>query len=203
MRYLLRSLLSLGLVTGQLCAPPAPPRPNDDGAEDEHVLSVGSPSVTVIEYLDFQCPVCGRFFRETYPSIKSEYIDTGKVRWVVRHFPLRTIHPDAQRAAEASECAANQDAFFPYHDVLFTNQNNLGADALKDYAAQLGLDTIAFGECLDSGAEAGRVQADVDRGLADGVTGTPTFFINGQRVAGFRTVEEMRTLLDAAIAAAE
>jgi protein-disulfide isomerase len=139
MRYLLLSLLSLGLLTGQLCAPPAPQPPhNNGGDEDEHVLSVGSPSVTVIEYLDFQCPVCGRFFRETYPTIKSEYVDTGKVRWVARQFPLRSIHPDAQRAAEASECAANQDAFFAYHDLLFANQGALGSDALKGYAAQLG-----------------------------------------------------------------
>lgn len=167
---------------------------------NDHVEQVGSPKVTVIEYLDFECPVCGRFFRDTYPTIKRDYIDTGKVRWVARQFPLRNVHPNAQLAAQASECAAQQDLFFPYHDVLFTNQFALESTDLKTYAAQVGVNTTDFDACLDSNATANEVQADVDGGNRIPVTGTPTFLIGDQVVVGFQTAEQFAALLDAALA---
>jgi protein-disulfide isomerase len=168
---------------------------------DDHVLAVGSPTVTVIEYGDFECPICGFFEQQTFPAIKANYIDTGKVRWVYRHFPLREKHPHAEAAAEASECAAAQDRFWDYHDLLLRNQLALGDDDLRGYAAQLGLDTAAFDTCLTSGAEAARVEEDVQSANTLAVSHTPTFFIGQQQVIGLLTVEEFSQLLDAALAA--
>lgn len=166
----------------------------------DHVESVGSPTLTVIEYGDFQCSHCGDFFRQTYATIKSNYVDAGKIRWVFRQFPLRQFHPQAEIAAEASECAAQQSDFFAYHDLLFSNQNALLRENLISYAEQAGLDVDAFTTCLESGSEAARVQADVDEGTILKVTGTPTFFIGKQKVVGFQDIASMSALLDAALA---
>lgn len=167
--------------------------------DDDHVKSTGAPTVTVIEYGDFQCSVCGRFFRETYPAILSEYVDAGRVRWVFRHFPLRSVHANAEITAQASECAG-PDAFWDMHDRLFENQSDLSKSALLVYAAAAGLNAAEFETCLDSGSSAARVQTDVDLGTVAGVSGTPTFFVNGTAVVGFRSVEEFRAILDAALA---
>ncbi|MFO0840449.1 MAG: thioredoxin domain-containing protein [Phycisphaerae bacterium] len=164
----------------------------------DHILATGDPVVTVIEYGDFQCPVCGRFFAETYPTIKAEFVDTGRVRWVFRQFPLRNVHPRAEAAAQASECASDQSEFWQYYDVLFANQGKLEDSDLNTYAGQIGLDAGTFQSCTTGGTKAARVQTDVDAGKSAGVTGTPTFFINGTRVAGFQTVEQFRALLEAA-----
>lgn len=166
---------------------------------NDHVEVVGSPKLTVIEYGDFQCSHCGDFFRQTYPTIKANYIDTGKVRWIFRQFPLRDFHPQAEIAAEASECAALQIDFFTYHDILFQNQSALLHDNLVSCAQQAGLWVEAFTACLDDGGEADRVQADVDGGTILKVSGTPTFFIGKQKVVGFQDVETMSGLLDAAL----
>lgn len=168
----------------------------------EHVLSVGTPSVTVIEYGDIQCSHCRNFALNTYPTIETQYIDTGKIRWEFRHFPISTNHPNAQAAAEASECAHQQSAFFEYLDLAFQNQSNLTNAGLKSLATQLGLNRACFDPCLDGGGEINRVQQDYNAGVAQGVTSTPTFFINGSKVVGEKTVAQFSALLDEAIAAA-
>jgi protein-disulfide isomerase len=199
--------------------------------QDEHVLGANSARVTVIEYVDFQCPFCGRFARNTFPTIKSEYVQTGKVKWILRHFPLRSIHPYAEIAAQATECANNQGSFWAYSDLVFEKQAELDAlltpgstdvsavtAQLKVYASDLSLNTTSFNSCLDGGSEASRVQRDLDRGTLNGacldaanqnnpdcVFGTPTFFVNGDRQT-FQTndeLTEMRGWLDAALDAAQ
>ncbi|MBW7905373.1 MAG: DsbA family protein [Phycisphaerae bacterium] len=170
-------------------------------ADDDHVLGSADAPLTVIEYGDFQCPVCRQFEEETFPAIKSEYIDAGKVRWVYRHYPLRTVHPQAESAARASECAAADGRFWSYHAALFANQTALLADDLRAYAAGLGIDGQSFAACQESEAVAARVQRDVDSGRLLGVTGTPTFYVRGERVAGFRSAAQFRELLDAALTA--
>jgi len=167
---------------------------------DDHVRVVGEPEVTVIEYGDFECPVCGRFAEETYPTVRAEYVDTGRVRWVFRHFPLTSIHPRAEPAARAAECAAAQFRFFEYHDELFAGQPALSDDDLRRYADELDLNLTVFDNCLTSGATAAAVRADRESAIALGASGTPTFFIGGQRITGFRSVSEMRALLEAALA---
>ncbi len=103
---------------------------------------------------------------------------------MVRDFPLSNIHPFAQKASEATECADDQGKFWEYHDLVFANQTAIDVDSLKAYAAQLGLDTGTFDECLDSGKYQGEVEKDAQDAQSYGVTGTPAFFINGQLVSG-------------------
>lgn len=160
--------------------------------------------VTIVEFSDFQCPYCGRFATQTLGQILSNYGD--KIRFVFMNFPLTQIHENAEKAAEAGECANEQGAFWRYHDILFQSQSALTVDSLKGYAAQLGLDTARFNECLDSGKMTDAVQADMqvaqtaaqDTGLTR--FGTPTFFINGKSVSGAQPFEVFKQAIDAALA---
>jgi len=158
----------------------------DDGA-----YSIGDPNapITIIEFTDYQCPYCERHFSQTLPSLKADFIDTGKVRYVFKDFPLTTIHPQAVLAAAAARCAGAQDAYLPMHDALFANQSSWSglfnaADLFERYAVDLGLDGDAFRACLDSGEMETAVLADQAQGFEFGVNGTPAFFINGYLVSG-------------------
>ena len=153
------------------------------GADDDPAKGSKDVPVTVIEFSDFQCPYCARFFQQTLPQIEEKYIKTGEVRLVYRDFPLG-FHQYAQKAAEASECADEQGKFWQYHDELFENQNALDIASLKKYAEDLSLDTAKFNNCLDSGKMASEVQNDLNEGIKYGVSGTPTFFINGVALVG-------------------
>jgi len=163
--------------------------------------------VTVVEFSDFQCPYCARFVLETFPQILSTYGD--KVRFVFMNFPLSQIHENAEKAAEASECANEQGAFWQYHDILFANQSALAVDNLKAYAAQLGLDATKFDECLDSGRMASLVQADMEAATKAAQEagldrfGTPAFFINGKHLGGAQPFDVFKQAIDAALAEAE
>ena len=141
--------------------------------------SLGKPDapVTLVEFSDYQCPFCGRFFSQTFAALKTQYIDTGKVRYVFRDFPLDQIHPQARKAAEAAHCAGEQSKYWEMHDALFNNQRALKLDDLKGYARQLGLDISAFGGCLDGGKHATTVSQHHAAGSEFGVTGTPAFFV--------------------------
>src|SRR3990172_6070851 len=133
--------------------------------------------LTLIEFSDFQCPFCERFYRETLPQIEREYISTGKVRMVYRDFPIDNIHKDAQKAAEAAQCAGEQGKYWNMHDKLFENQKALGVDNLKKYATELRLSTDRFDDCLNSGKYAEEIQKDLVDGQEAGVEGTPTFYL--------------------------
>ena len=157
---------------------------------DSPILGKPDAPVTVIEFSDYQCPFCQKFFTSTLPEIKKDYIDTGKVRYVFRDFPLDSIHPQARKSAEAAHCAGEQGKYWEMHDVLFKNQRALMADNLKGFARDLGLEVDAFNTCLDQGKLATVVSAHQAAGSAAGITGTPGFFIgkttaNGQFEATF------------------
>ena len=151
-----------------------------------------------MEFSDFQCPYCARFFLQTYPQIRQEY--EGKIKFVYRDFPLTTIHANAEKAAEATECADEQGKYWEYHDLLWTKQEALDVSSLKSYAAGLGLDTAAFDECLDSGKYASEVEKNLQDGVSYGVQGTPAFLINGLLVPGALPFASFKTVLDAALA---
>ncbi len=123
-----------------------------------------------------------------------------QIKFVVRDFPLNSIHPYAQKAAEATECADDQGKFWEYHDLVFANQNAIDVDSLKGYAAELGLDTGTFDECLDEGKHSSEVGNDLEDGRASGVTGTPAFIINGQLVSGAQPFTVFQQVIDAALA---
>ncbi|OGJ12524.1 hypothetical protein A3K62_01350 [Candidatus Pacearchaeota archaeon RBG_16_35_8] len=146
--------------------------------DDDAVLGKADAPITIIEFSDYQCPFCTKFWSETLPLIKENYIDTGKVKLIYRDFPLTSIHPMAQSAAEAAECvrkvAGNDAAYYKYHDKLFQNQASLSEENLKLWATQMGYN---IGSCFDSGEFTDEVLADMNAGSAAGVTGTPGFFI--------------------------
>lgn len=167
--------------------PPSPAAPSPIVSKVGHAGSpaLGRPDapVTMVEFSDYQCPYCRRFFEQTLPAIKKEYVDTGKLRYVFRDFPLDQIHPQARKAAEAAKCAGEQGRYWEMHDALFRNQDDLTVPKLKEYAAGVPLDAAAFGACLDSGKFAREVERDQEDGAKAGVRGTPAFFVGTTRGA--------------------
>ncbi len=164
------------------------------------VQSAGFPSrgsanakVTLVEFSDFQCTYC-RAFYSTLKEILKDYPDT--VRVVFRNYPLDSIHPDAQKAAEAALCAGEQKQFWEMHDAIYEDQGNLKVEDLRAKAAKLGLDTSAFNTCLDSGRQAGAVTRDLRDGSALGVSGTPASFINGRFLSGAQPYAELAKVID-------
>ncbi len=181
-------------------APSAPSAPVDMEALIDDDVIKGDPNapVTIVEWSDFECPFCARFYSQTLKQIEEQYINTGKVKLVYRDFPL-SFHPNAQKAAEASECAKDQDKFWEMHDLLFESGVSGGVASFKQYAAQLGLNTATFNSCLDSGEKAAEVQADMRAGTAAGVRGTPGFIINGQLISGAQPFPAFQQAIEAAL----
>src|SRR5262249_35941835 len=155
--------------------------------------------VTIVEFSDFQCPYC-RQAQDTLKRLMAAY--EGKVKLVFRDFPLRSIHPQAQKAAEAAQCAAEQQQFWPYHDKLFSAAS-LQVDDLKKYAHELALHEEQFAACLDSSKYAGRINGEVLAGQNAGVSGTPGFFINGYPLSGAVPYEQFKEIVDAALEQAQ
>jgi len=163
-------------------------------ADDDPAIGPPDAPVLIVEFSDFQCSFCARFASETLGQILDTYGD--QVRLVFRDFPLTSMHAHAQKAAEASQCAYEQGEYWEYHDLLFQNQQALDIDSLKGYAQQLGLDTDAFNECLDSGQYTSEVQNDLAQGQSYGVTGTPTFFINGRLLRGAKPFSDFQAVIE-------
>jgi len=181
-------------------ATPTPPIVVENvSVDDDPAWGPTDAKVTVVEFSDFQCPYCSRFAVQTYPQIKEQYGD--KIRFVYRDFPLTQLHENAEKAAEAAQCANDQGKFWEYHDLLFANQAALDAASLKGYASQLGLDSATFDQCLDSGKYTDEVQNDLTQGAGYGVQGTPSFFINGLLVSGAQPFASFQAAIDAALAA--
>jgi len=178
----------------------APPQQKQDIDEDDDPF-LGDPNapVTIVSFEDYQCPFCKRAFDQTFPLLKKEYIDTGKVKYVYRDFPL-SFHPQAQSAAEASECADEQGKFWEYHDAIFQNQQSLGSALYTQLAEQLNLDVDQFQQCVDSGKFRQEVQNDFSYGSSVGVSGTPTFFINGIKLVGAQPFQAFKQVIDAELA---
>lgn len=175
--------------------PSQPPSKVEVDTDDDPVKGYENAPVTIIEFSEYQCPFGGRFFKESLPQIEENYIKTGKVKHVFRDFPL-SFHQYAQKAAEASECADEQGKFWEYHNKLFENQDALDTNNLKQYAKNLDLDTAKFNDCLDSGKMASEVQKDFNDGSQYGVSGTPTFFINGIKLVGAQPYSAFEQLVE-------
>jgi protein-disulfide isomerase len=152
----------------------------DVDPERDHIRGAVRAPVTVVEYGDFECPFCG----QAEPVVRELLRDFADVRYVWRHLPLNDVHPHAQLAAEAAEAAASQDAFWEMHDLLFRHQDAFELEDLVGYAEELGLDVERFADDLREHAGASRVAEDVDSADLSGVSGTPTFFVNGRRHHG-------------------
>ncbi|HYX76945.1 MAG TPA: Na+/H+ antiporter NhaA, partial [Gaiellaceae bacterium] len=166
----------------------------DVDPERDHIRGPLESPITVVEYGDFECPYCG----QAEPVVRELLREFGDVRYVWRHLPLNDVHPRAQLAAEASEVAAAQDAFWEMHDLLLAHQDALEPDDLIGYAEQLGLDLDRFTSDLHERVGAARVADDVDSADLSGVSGTPTFFINGRRHFGPYDIKTLSAAVHAA-----
>jgi protein-disulfide isomerase len=171
--------------------------------DDDPVLGEATAQVTIIEFGDYQCPTCRLFWHDVEPRLKKEYIDTGKVKFVFRDFPIIASHPEAAIASMAAQCAADQGKYWQYHDKVYREQDNRGDDVirfkpadLKNWAADLKLDTAAFNACLDSSRYKNEVEKDFTDGMAIGVRGTPTFIINGRVVGGAQPYPVFKRIID-------
>ena len=191
--------------TGKAVANPndensAPTVNMNDLLDDDAVLGDPNAPVTIVEFSDYECPFCQRFYVQTFGEIKSNYIDTGKVKLIYRDFPL-SFHEHAEKAAEAAECAGEQGKYYEMGDKLFSEGVDGGVDTFKQYDADLGLDTDAFNTCLDSEQMASEIQKDMVAGQKAGVQGTPSFFINGEMITGAQPYSVFEDAIEKALAA--
>ena len=153
--------------------------------------------ITIVEFSDFQCPFCQR----AYPVVKqllSKYPNQVKLSY--RDFPLRQIHPQADAAAAASRCAGDQGKFWQFHDRLFESNLPLDRPSFVEHAAQLGLDTAQFGECLADGRFEDEIEQDLQDGTRAGVSGTPAFFINGVALTGAQPLAAFEKVVEEELA---
>ncbi len=165
---------------------------------------LGDPNapVTVVEYSDFQCPFCGRFFSQTVSRLKSEYIASGKVKFVYRHFAF--LGPESKAAALAVECAKDQGKFWEMHDNVFNEEiadgkehnGNLNEETFLRLAKDIGLNTGEYQSCLDDEKYAGKVSRDYASAQVVGVRATPTIFVNGEKVEGALPFEQFKSLVE-------
>ena len=176
--------------------PSSAPDTNIEITKDDYIYGDKDAKITLVEFSDFECPFCSRF-HPTAQKLVDEY--PGQVRWVYKHFPLSSIHKQAQSAAEASECAGDiggNDAFWAYGNKLFENQKTLGRNLYVRLAEDLSLDSDDFAECVDERKFQDKVIADYQRGVEAGVRGTPGSFINGQPVSGAVPYEDLKRIVD-------
>ena len=177
-----------------------------DLVENDAILGDKNAKVTVVEFSDFQCPFCRQFWAQTFPQLKKDYIDAGKVKFVYRDFPLSSIHPSAEISAEATQCANDQGKYWEMNNKIFGEEEKLGTGTvqfgvsdLKKWAGQIGLDVNNFNSCLDSGKYKSEVAKDLADGQAAGVEGTPTFFINGKALVGALPYTDFKQAIDVAL----
>ena len=183
----------------------APSGPVRTSVADAPSLGRADALVTLVEFSDFQCPFCARFFATTLPALKKDYIDTGKLRYVFRDFPLDQLHPNARKAAEAAHCAGEQGKYWEMHDVLFQNQRALAPAQLAEYARAVGVHGPEFDQCVSSDRYAPQIERGLMDGATAGVQGTPGFVIGrttaadtveGTAIRGAQPVETFRRIID-------
>jgi len=198
---------------GTAQASPAPGAPEEGAplSEDQinKIVSGGAATkgeegapVTIVEFSEYQCPFCGRYVEEAYSQIWEEYGD--QIYYIFHDYPL-SFHQHAQKMAEVARCAGDQDQYWEMHDLIFENQEewsqkqSLDAD-INGFVTQLGLNEGEFDDCLDSGKYTQTVKDDFGLGSEVGVQGTPTFFIDGQKLVGARPYTDFKAIIDAELA---
>ena len=164
--------------------------------DDDHALGDSNAPVTIVEFSDYQCPFCGRFYTQTLGQIKSKYIDTGKVRLVFRDFPL-SFHPEAEPSALAANCAGEQGKYYEFHDKVFENQASLSSASRKQWASEIGLDVAKWEKYQSDPDQLAEVRKDFQDGQAVGVQGTPAFFINGKLISGAQPYSVFEQIIEA------
>jgi protein-disulfide isomerase len=173
-RQVLEKIEKQGLARGQ--QRPARPKTATVAIANKPVLGSESAPVTVVEFTDYQCPYCLRFTKTTFPYLKRDYIDTGKVRWVALNLPL-PFHKDAKKAAQSAHCAGEQGKFWEMREELFKNPKSIAAEDLPGHAASVGVDVEAFKACMASDRHLADIDQDARDASAVRLTGTPSFII--------------------------
>lgn len=190
-------------IGGSIKQPAASPAVSIKLTADDHVLGNKNAKVTIVEYADFRCPFCERFFTQAEMPIISDYVNQGKANLVFRNYAF--LGQQSIWASEASECASEQGKFWQYHDWLYKNQapesdlNYYSKSNLIKYAGQVGLNTGQFASCLNSDKYAKKVSDSLNEGKNAGVTGTPTVFINGKSIIGAQPYETFKAAVEAAL----
>lgn len=197
-RVYMQTLLQKALSNGDLSILIQPPK-IDETPDPHRVKGDRLAPVTIVEFSDFACPFCQRA-EATMNALLRKY--PGKLRLGYRDFPLEQMHPRAELAAEAANCAAEQGSFWPYHDLLFAHQTEQSREDLLSYARRLALDGNSFTKCLDSARYRQQVHEDVEMGMRGGVIATPGFFINGIFVNGAQPLSVFEQVIDRALASA-
>ena len=199
----------LGLVSGWLIWGRDTNKAADDqqavrreiSTDDDPTVGPRDAPITIVEFSDYQCPFCVRWHNEVYDALMAKY--EGKIRFVYRDFPLYQIHPEAEPAAIAANCAGDQGKYWDFHELIFRGGKDLGAETYNAYAASLGLDQAAFSACLTDDAKRQEITADYEYAGTMGVTSTPTFFVNGIAVVGAQPLEVFTQLIDSELAGKE
>lgn len=180
--------------------------------DDDPMKGDPNAPITIIEFSDYECPFCERFYANTLPLIEENYINTGKVNFVYRDFPIQSIHRNAASAAIAAECADDQEMFWPFHDMIFENKDTWAAlegvnliNEFEEYAIILQLNTEEFNTCLESQKYLDEVRKDLQDGQNYGITGTPGFFIGNDnsgyiKVSGAQPYQNFEKILDEMLA---
>jgi protein-disulfide isomerase len=199
-RFMIRMMVAVGWLCGLLLNPSTSASQSKSANElsvgSGPILGSASAPVTIIEFSDFQCSFCKRFWADTLPKLRDAYIDQGKVRFVYRHFAILGKH--SEQAALAAECAAEAGKFWEYHDQLFKNQGGLAFTEakLKQYAGDIGLNTGAFSTCLGTGKYKEKVERETAAAVYLGGRGTPFFIVNQRHVVGAQPFDVFQKVID-------
>lgn len=185
---------------GQADTQATPPQVNryDIPEDDDPSIGPEDAPITMIEFSDYECPYCTKWHDEVWPLLQENYSD--KLRLVYRDFPLTSIHGNAAKAAEAANCAGEQDSYWEFHDKLLSGQRKLSKDTYLEYAADLDLDEDDFEQCLESGRYTEEVEADLNFAVELGVRSTPTFFLNGIAIVGAQPYEVFEDVIEKELA---
>ena len=186
-------------------SPTPPPTPSPEPIQQRHLPTKGDQNAKIIieEYADFRCPFCKKFFEDIEPKLIKDYVETGKAKFIFRHFEI--LGEESTKAGNAAECANEQNKFWPYHDYLYKNmpeKSNLSfydTDNFISIASKLNLDSNQFKSCLENSKYDKFVSDDLSLGKQLGVVGTPTTFINGVAVSGAQPYEIFKTIIDQAL----
>lgn len=162
--------------------------------DDDPVFGHESAPITIIVFSDYECPYCQRWHNEVWPQLNAAYPD--QIRLVYRDFPLYNIHSNAGPAAEAANCAGDQNQYWEFHHLLLSGDNNLGLETYQRYATTLGLDMNLFNDCIESKKYESEVNADYTYAVGLGIQSTPTFFINGIALIGAQPFDAFREVID-------
>jgi len=194
---MLKELRQIRQLLERITQPQAPPQPTTAKLTNltGYVMGRADAPLTLVEFTDLQCPFCRQYATSTFDQIKKNWIDTGKLRYISRDYPL-DFHPQAMRAARAARCAGDQGKFWEYHRNLMLVAGDFSDDDLKKRASTLGLDGAKLGECLASGRFDAVVNESALAARSVGVNSTPTFFLHGRMLTGAVPAEELARVVD-------